>query len=578
MVFNFYSAPTLHKQKVEDICQQIKDHHKSYESEDKKTKKKKKKKKKLCTARGGWQSISFEMRTYKQKAKGISINLYDIIEFNEKDKTVTVEPMVNMGQISKFLIPKGYTLPVIPELDDLTVGGLYMGVGIETSSHKYGLFNDTVVSAEIVSAKGEVVKCSSIENRDLFDALPWSYGTLGFLTAVTIRVVPCKPFVKLWYVPTYSSEASTRVFQAAALKKKNVAVSPESFEKGKEEIIGHSHYFENSAAEHEFDFVESLMYSRDMMMTMPAVFVDAETVQSSKRNRIGLWYNPWFFKHVESLFGTTNKEKGNVKDQDIVSAMESVKGGEQKSIIEFLDNNFAFEFIPLRDYYHRHTRSIFWELQDIIPFGNHFLVRCLLGWALPPKVSFLKLTQTQKIKDLYERSHILQDMMVPFSSMNKSLDVYDTDYQIYPLWICPYRAYDYGALNKRVNSKSDGNSKLPHRCFLKKPLNVLKGECYEMYVDLGAYGTPKSVKDKKEFDVIATSKKMEKFVASVHGFQMLYATSYQEREEFRQMFDHTLYDKMKAVYDPDNDFPQIYDKVCKKASKIWEQYAAEANK
>ena len=82
--------------------------------------------------------------------------------------------------------------------DDLTVGGLYMGVGIETSSHVYGLFNDCVVSADIVLASGEVVTCSREQNTDLFDALPWSYGTLGFLVSAAGdakaqgRPWPCK--------------------------------------------------------------------------------------------------------------------------------------------------------------------------------------------------------------------------------------------------------------------------------------------------------------------------------------------------------------------------------------------------
>jgi hypothetical protein len=49
-----------------------------------------------------------------------------------------------------------------------------------------------------------------------------------------------------------------------------------------------------------------------------------------KVNKIGQWYKPWFFKHVESYLVT----------------------GKNGS-----------EIIPLRDYYHRHTRSIFWELQ-----------------------------------------------------------------------------------------------------------------------------------------------------------------------------------------------------------------------
>jgi hypothetical protein len=35
-----------------------------------------------------------------------------------------VEPLVTMGQLTATLNPLGFTLPVIPELDDLTVGSL----------------------------------------------------------------------------------------------------------------------------------------------------------------------------------------------------------------------------------------------------------------------------------------------------------------------------------------------------------------------------------------------------------------------------------------------------------------------
>ena len=53
---------------------------------------------------------------------------------------MTCEPLVTMGQLSRTLNHIGWTIPILPELDDLTIGGLVMGTGIETSSHKYGLF------------------------------------------------------------------------------------------------------------------------------------------------------------------------------------------------------------------------------------------------------------------------------------------------------------------------------------------------------------------------------------------------------------------------------------------------------
>lgn len=39
-------------------------------------------------------------------------------------QVVRVEPLANMGQVTALLNSIGWTLPVVPELDDLTVGGL----------------------------------------------------------------------------------------------------------------------------------------------------------------------------------------------------------------------------------------------------------------------------------------------------------------------------------------------------------------------------------------------------------------------------------------------------------------------
>ena len=446
-IMAFFSAPELHEERVAYIQQQIQ----AWSAKNDGTK--------LCTARGGWQSISPGYRNYKKTSTQIEVSLYDILSWSEEDQTVTVEPMVNMGQLSHFLTPKGYTLPVLPEMDDLTVGGLYMGVGIETSSHKYGLFNDTVVSAELVLASGDVITCGrNGPNKDLFDALPWSYGTLGFLTSVTIRVVPCKQFVAVHYLPCTSQSAGIREFRR----------------------------WSEEQGDDTADFVEALSYSKDTMVVMPAYFCDEKDIRvkypTATRNAISWWYKPWFYKHVEWMLDDKKGER--------------------------------WEIVPLRDYFHRHTKSIFWELEQIIPVGNHPIFRFLLGWAVPPKVSFLKLTQTETLQKMYEEQHVIQDMLVPISEMDKSLDTFENEYCLYPLWICPYRAYDYGAHTGET-----------HRSFLRKPKadseDPKTGDKYEMYVDLGAYGIPKAVLDKEPFDAVASGRAVESFVMSVRGFQML---------------------------------------------------------
>ena len=78
----------------------------------------------MCTARPGWQNISFRRGKYKHTLTNIEVNLIDILSVDIERQVVRVEPMVSMGQVTALLNPLGWTLPVLPELDDLTVGML----------------------------------------------------------------------------------------------------------------------------------------------------------------------------------------------------------------------------------------------------------------------------------------------------------------------------------------------------------------------------------------------------------------------------------------------------------------------
>jgi FAD/FMN-containing dehydrogenase len=147
---------------------------------------------KLCSARPGWKTMSLRIGKYKSSSTGISVgHLSHILKIDAAKRTVHVEPNVTMGQLTASLNSNGWTLPVLPELDDLTVGGLVCGVGVETSSHKFvlclnhsqswlsftlsrfGLFQHICKQFEIVLADGSVAVCSAQENPDLFRAIPW---------------------------------------------------------------------------------------------------------------------------------------------------------------------------------------------------------------------------------------------------------------------------------------------------------------------------------------------------------------------------------------------------------------------
>ncbi|MCI23023.1 delta(24)-sterol reductase-like protein, partial [Trifolium medium] len=156
----------------------------------------------VCTARKPWVAVGMRNVDYK-RARHFEVDLSDfrnILEIDQDRMVARVEPLVNMGQITRVTVPMNLALAVVAELDDLTVGGLINGYGIEGSSHKYGLFSDTVVAFEIILADGTLVKATKDnEYSDLYYAIPWSQGTLGLLVAAEVKLIPIKEYMKLTY-------------------------------------------------------------------------------------------------------------------------------------------------------------------------------------------------------------------------------------------------------------------------------------------------------------------------------------------------------------------------------------------
>lgn len=72
-------------------------------------------------------------------------------------------------------------------------------------------FQHICLSYELILSDGSVIECSKTENSDLFYAVPWSYGTLGFLASVKLKIIPSKRFVKLNYIPAQSLDEAAQV-------------------------------------------------------------------------------------------------------------------------------------------------------------------------------------------------------------------------------------------------------------------------------------------------------------------------------------------------------------------------------
>ena len=468
------SSPEDHDQRVQAVQEQVQRWAQQPEAQ----------RRPMCTDRAPWVNLSTRFVDKKALHRIRLGNLRSILKIDPERRTVTTEPLVTVGEITRELEKHGYMLAVTLEVEDATVGGLAMAVGMTTHSHKVGLYQETVVAYEVVCADGRVVTATAQEHADLFGALPWSHGTLGFLVGLTLQIIPIQSHVRLRYEP-HRSQAS----YCARIR-------------------------ELSMSEPRPDFVEGTIFSKEEAVVMWGDFDTPTTAEDHARvNPVNRWYKPWFFKHVESFLAG--------------------EGGE--------------ELIPLRDYLHRHDRAIFWTLRDMIPFGNHPLFRVLLGWACPPRIQFLKLTTTPGIRELTFTKQVFQDIVLPLTSLERAIELSEHLFDIYPVLVYPCAIFDHGPNAGQLRPPRE-DTKIP-------------GTNIGMYNDLGVYGVPAAVKRGEPYNATLAMRAMEHFTREVGGYSFLYADTFMTSEEFTQMFDHVLYERVRERYAAKGAFPSLFDKT-----------------
>ncbi|KAF6160798.1 hypothetical protein GIB67_035999 [Kingdonia uniflora] len=459
----------------------------------------------VCTARKPYIAVGMRNVDYK-RARHFEVDLSEfrnILEINKERMIARVEPLVNMGQISRATVPMNLSLAVVAELDDLTVGGLINGYGIEGSSHIYGLFSDTVVAYEIVLADGRLVRATKDnEFSDLFYAVPWSQGTMGLLVAAEIKLIPIKEYMKLTYTPVVGNLKDIAQGYIDSF-------APRDGDQDNPEKVP--------------DFVETMVYNNKEAVCMTGRYASKEEAKKKGNviNSVGWWFKPWFYQHAE----------------------KAIKKGE------------FVEYIPTRQYYHRHTRCLYWEGKLILPFADQWWFRWLMGWIMPPKVSLLKATQGEAIRNYYHEMHVIQDMLVPLYKVGDALEWADREMEVYPIWLCPHRLYK---LPVKTMVYPEAGFELAKR----------QGdtEYAQMYTDVGIYYSPGPVFRGEEFDGAEAVRRMENWLIKNHGFQPQYAVSELNEKDFWKMFDASLYEECRNKYGAVGTFMSVYYK-CKKGKK-----------
>jgi len=341
-------------------------------------------------ARNGSNMVTLERRKvnstnneYKHGTTRIDVSDFDhILDVNPLTQRVWVEPGVTMEKLFDACIKVNLIPCVLPSLKHLTVGGLISGAGLETSSFRYGQFNDTCCTIELLLGNGEHRQCSQHQNPDLYYGVCGSFGSLGILTAVEIQCRAAAPMVTLQYHRFVSSERALETMR-------------------------------NFTKDPTVDFVEGIVLDANTT----ALIIGRLDAEHEEMHQFDLnpWHAPWFTEHVQDI----------LKHQTCAC--------QQLSLDQYLFRHDRGCF----------WTGMYARTPEVGPIptinvGQMQNVRKVLWNYFDTATLWSKLHQQDHTER--EKRFVFQDIYVPAENTAKFLHDCDALLSIYPIWLCPVKA------------------------------------------------------------------------------------------------------------------------------------------
>lgn len=389
----------------------------------------------------------------------------DVLRVNTVEQWVEAEGMTTYADLVDATLAQGVLPCVVPQLKTITIGGAIAGVGIESSSFRYGLSHETVLEMEVLTGTGEVVTCTpDNEHADLFFGLPNSYGTLGYVLKLRVRTISAKPYVQLEH------------------RRHNDRVD----------------FFDDLQSQcANADFLDGTVFAEDELYLTVGRFVEDA---------------PWTSDYtLESIYYRSIREN-------------------------------TIDYLSVADYIWRWDTDWFWCSKNL--YAQQPWLRRLLGRKRLNSKTYTRVMRwnsrwqitrhLNRLRGLYPES-VIQDVDIPVDRAPEFLDFFHEEIGIKPIWICPVK---------------------PYRDDVKFPLFPIRPGT--LYINFGFWDV---VRSRQKRPPGYLNRILEHKVRELGGIKSLYSDSFFEPDEFRAIYSGPIYDELKARYDPDRKFGDLYQKT-----------------
>ena len=117
----------------------------------------------------------------------IDLSLMKAVQVEPVEHTARVQPGTNWGDVDKETQLYGLVTPG-GQISTTGVAGFTLGGGMGFLRRKWGLACDNLISVEIVTADGQILRASETEHPDLFWAVRGGGGNFGIITSFEFRL------------------------------------------------------------------------------------------------------------------------------------------------------------------------------------------------------------------------------------------------------------------------------------------------------------------------------------------------------------------------------------------------------
>jgi FAD/FMN-containing dehydrogenase len=308
-------------------------------------------------------------------------NFNQVIYIDSNNLTAEVEGMTTFETLVNETLKYGLLPPVVPQLKMITLGGAISGIGIEASSFKYGLVHETVLEMEVLLGDGRIITCTpNNEHKSLFFSLPNSYGTLGYILKVKIKLIKAKRFVEINH------------------KKYD---NPRDYFKDINSLCDNKKY----------DFIDGVVFNEKEMYISLGKFKDQVPYKSN-------------YKYMKIYYKSLKKNKTDyLTTSDFIWRWDS--DWFWTSNVFYMQN-----FIP---------RLLFGKF--MLNSKAYLAVkRFNEKYRLTNKIH--ELYSFFNKKDKIKKEPVIQDVGIPIENCEKFLEFFNKEIKIKPIWICPTKIYN----------------------------------------------------------------------------------------------------------------------------------------